>query len=352
MINPHPIECEGHSAEPQAPTVGEAVPTADVNDTPEEALISQALIDAGIAFERGVKNLDFYLPDYDLHIESKGGGCKPNTQGGEKVLKQLSRADNVVLVKGYEGTKSFLRLIAKHRVGQAAPYGAESVVRDELNHLINAVTYADPPKMFNGVLCHEARVPIEFVENARKALAQPQAGEEVARTPSVQAAIDGAILTLAKHDAKTNDLQHRLERSEKVDIQLALHLVPNAHGQGVLTILLAYINQLERAALTKDSPAPEPSTRIVLEGDDAKEFAQSLENPARVNPKLAELFSRPEPTPAQDDAAGIVRELVRLVTEIDKKVVFENEGFDRSFNEDLEAEVAKATAYLNQQGSN
>lgn len=36
--------------------------------------------------------------------------------------------------------------------------------------LVTAVCFADPPKSFNGVLCHEARVPVEFIDNLRAAL--------------------------------------------------------------------------------------------------------------------------------------------------------------------------------------
>ena len=42
----------------------------------------------------------------------------------------------------------------------------------ELQALVTAVRYADPPKMFNGVECHEARVPVEFIEGAEAAIAK------------------------------------------------------------------------------------------------------------------------------------------------------------------------------------
>jgi hypothetical protein len=45
-------------------------------------------------------------------------------------------------------------------------------LREALKALVTAVTFADPPKVFNEVLCHEARVPVEFVTAARAALAQ------------------------------------------------------------------------------------------------------------------------------------------------------------------------------------
>lgn len=45
-----------------------------------------------------------------------------------------------------------------------------------LGELIVAITFADPPKLFNDVLCHEARIPVEFVTRAR-ALLTPKAPE-------------------------------------------------------------------------------------------------------------------------------------------------------------------------------
>ena len=41
-----------------------------------------------------------------------------------------------------------------------------------LRNLLTAVTFADPPKEFNCVLCHEARVPVGFVNEARAAIAK------------------------------------------------------------------------------------------------------------------------------------------------------------------------------------
>jgi hypothetical protein len=45
---------------------------------------------------------------------------------------------------------------------------------EALRHLLTAVTFADPPKEFNGVLCHEARVPVGFVDAARAAIARAE----------------------------------------------------------------------------------------------------------------------------------------------------------------------------------
>ena len=41
----------------------------------------------------------------------------------------------------------------------------------ELEALVRAVRFADPPKMFNRVECHEARVPTAFVDGAEAAIA-------------------------------------------------------------------------------------------------------------------------------------------------------------------------------------
>ena len=43
-------------------------------------------------------------------------------------------------------------------------------LEDALKDLLIAVTFADPPKEFGGVLCNEALVPIGFVNSARAAL--------------------------------------------------------------------------------------------------------------------------------------------------------------------------------------
>lgn len=45
---------------------------------------------------------------------------------------------------------------------------------EELQALVTAVRFADPPKLFNGVLCHEARVPVAFIEGAEAAIALAQ----------------------------------------------------------------------------------------------------------------------------------------------------------------------------------
>lgn len=57
----------------------------------------------------------------------------------------------------------------------ARPDALAGKLAREVQELLVAITYADPPKLFNDVLCHEARVPVEFVKNARAALAEWEA---------------------------------------------------------------------------------------------------------------------------------------------------------------------------------
>lgn len=60
---------------------------------------------------------------------------------------------------------------ADKRVRDAAPD-----LLSELEALVAAVCFADPPKMFNGVECHEARVPTAFIDSARAAIAKAKGG--------------------------------------------------------------------------------------------------------------------------------------------------------------------------------
>lgn len=68
---------------------------------PLEDAIRTTLRDCGIAFieeENNPTRLDFYLPDYDVHIEVKGGHS-------ERSGEQLSRAHNVILVQGVKSVR-------------------------------------------------------------------------------------------------------------------------------------------------------------------------------------------------------------------------------------------------------
>lgn len=48
-------------------------------------------------------------------------------------------------------------------------------IRKKARHLLNAIHFADPPKEFNEVLCHEARIPVAFVIDFERALASLEA---------------------------------------------------------------------------------------------------------------------------------------------------------------------------------
>jgi hypothetical protein len=61
-----------------------------------------------------------------------------------------------------------LRHLVAKAVEEEREAGAELL--GALRNMLTAVTFADPPKEFNGVLCHEARVPVGFVDAARAAI--------------------------------------------------------------------------------------------------------------------------------------------------------------------------------------
>ena len=78
-----------------------------------------------------------------------------------------------------ESSCKVLRQDAEHNAARAEKAEAElaserekvRMLTNNLRDLITAVTYADPPKLFGDVLCHEARVPVGFVDSSREALA-------------------------------------------------------------------------------------------------------------------------------------------------------------------------------------
>lgn len=78
-------------------------------DDPMEVMMRSALTDAGIRFLEDGENpvhLDFFLPDFDLHIEVKQFHT-------ERVAEQMSRAPNVIVAQGREAVTWLAGLIRK-----------------------------------------------------------------------------------------------------------------------------------------------------------------------------------------------------------------------------------------------
>ena len=68
-----------------------------------------------------------------------------------------------------------VKIAARHRLAtrtDATPVATDvAALVEAATALRTAVKFADPPKLFNGVLCHEARVPVEFIDELSAALA-------------------------------------------------------------------------------------------------------------------------------------------------------------------------------------
>jgi transcriptional regulator with XRE-family HTH domain len=69
-----------------------------VTRDPMERIVEQALIDAHVAYlpdqdGKSPSNLDFYLPDHDVHIEVK-------RFHSERIGAQMARAENVIAAQG------------------------------------------------------------------------------------------------------------------------------------------------------------------------------------------------------------------------------------------------------------
>lgn len=76
---------------------------------PMETVVAEALDIAGINYSRDLGGtntvgLDFYLIDYDVHIEVK----RFHTS---RISEQMSRAPNVIALQGIEAVKLFASLI-------------------------------------------------------------------------------------------------------------------------------------------------------------------------------------------------------------------------------------------------
>lgn len=73
----------------------------------------------GISFVHESQNknqgLDFYLPKYDIYIEIK-------QFYSERILKQLSVKDNVILLQGKKAVDLFIEMISYYMAGDVSFY--------------------------------------------------------------------------------------------------------------------------------------------------------------------------------------------------------------------------------------
>lgn len=70
---------------------------------PMERIVEQALVDAGIRYVTDLgggnpANLDFYLPDHDVHIEVKQAHS-------DRIAAQMARADHVIAAQGVKAVQ-------------------------------------------------------------------------------------------------------------------------------------------------------------------------------------------------------------------------------------------------------
>ena len=77
---------------------------------PVEKIVAAALDLRGIRYlcdgEGDTKALDFYLPDFDLYIETK----RYHT---DRVAEQMSRVENVIVVQGMSAAQTFAKLLER-----------------------------------------------------------------------------------------------------------------------------------------------------------------------------------------------------------------------------------------------
>lgn len=81
--------------------------TEEIAD-PVERIVASGLQAAGIRFSRDPSTdpLDFYLPDFDVHVE-----CKQFAS--DRTAGQLSRADNVILIQGRKAAELFASILSR-----------------------------------------------------------------------------------------------------------------------------------------------------------------------------------------------------------------------------------------------
>ena len=71
---------------------------------PIEKIVADALEAADLVFGESPVGLDFYLPDYKLHIEVK-------QFHSDRIAEQMSRAENVIAIQGREAAEWFANLV-------------------------------------------------------------------------------------------------------------------------------------------------------------------------------------------------------------------------------------------------
>lgn len=72
---------------------------------PMEAGVRDALTQIGITFtEPSPLNLDFYLPDYGVHVEVK-------QFHSDRIAEQMSRAENVIALQGRAAVNLFIAML-------------------------------------------------------------------------------------------------------------------------------------------------------------------------------------------------------------------------------------------------
>ena len=72
-----------------------------INADPIESAVAEVLHECGVNYEYPSNGLDFYLPDFDVHIE-----CKQFYT--DRISDQLQRAEDVIVVQGRKSAM-FLR---------------------------------------------------------------------------------------------------------------------------------------------------------------------------------------------------------------------------------------------------
>lgn len=74
---------------------------------PVERAVAEGLQKAGIKFQHGLShpNLDFYLPDLDIHIECKRAFTP-------RITEQMSRFDRVIVIQSLEAARAFAKWIS------------------------------------------------------------------------------------------------------------------------------------------------------------------------------------------------------------------------------------------------